>query len=59
MQISKINGQNGGGKQIMSKFPMNGVKPNWFMMASGCGTTASWKVVISSDMQPSPDPVVQ
>ena len=43
----------------MSKFPMNGVKPNWFMMASGCGTTASWKVVISRDMQPSPDPVVQ
>ena len=53
MQISKINDQNGAGKQIMSKFPMKEVKPNWFMVTSGCGSTAKWKVVIDKNLKPS------
>ena len=43
----------------MSKFPQNGVKPCWFMMASGCGSTADWKVVITNEMKPSKDPVIE
>ena len=45
MQISKVEGINGGGKKVMSQFPMKGVRPNWFMMVSGCNTTADWKVI--------------
>ena len=30
----------------MSKFPMKGHKANWFMVASGCGSTAHWNVKV-------------
>ena len=39
MQVSKIEDKMGGKKQLMSKFPMKGVKPNWLMVASGSNTT--------------------
>ena len=49
MQISKIKDQNGGGKQLMSKFPMKGVNPQVFMVVSGCNTTADWQVLTYDD----------
>ena len=30
----------------MSKFPMKGHKVNWFMVASGCKSTANWHVKV-------------
>ena len=44
MQISKIQNEEGEGKEVMSKFPMKGHKANWFMVASGCKSTAHWNV---------------
>jgi hypothetical protein len=46
MQISMIADENGGDKAVLSKFPMKGVKPSWFMMASGNGRTAELRVLI-------------
>ena len=46
MQISKIQNTEGEGKQVMSKFPMKGHKANWFMLASGCKSTANWHVKV-------------
>jgi hypothetical protein len=57
MQISKILDQSGAGKHVMSKFPMKDVKPNWMMMASGCGSAAVWKVIVYSGVNPPAPPV--
>ena len=46
MQISMIADENGGYKKVMSKFPMKGVKPTWFMMSSGHGTSTELRVLI-------------
>ena len=48
MTISKISDRYGNDKQLMSKFPMKDVEPNWFMVTSGCGSTAEWEVLIPS-----------
>ena len=46
MQISMIADENGGDKTVLSKFPMKGVKPTWFMMSSGNGSSAELRVLI-------------
>ena len=46
MQISKIQNTEGEGKQVMSKFPMKGHKANWFMVASGVKSTATFHVKV-------------
>ena len=46
MQISRIANRHGERKQVMSQFLLKGVKPNWFMMTSGCGSMANWEVLI-------------
>ena len=46
MQISMIADENGGDKTVLSKFPMEGVKPTWFMMSSGNGASAELRVLI-------------
>ena len=35
MTASKIDDKKGGGKELMSKWPMNGIKPNYLMLATG------------------------
>ena len=46
MQISMIADENGGYKKVMSKFPMKGVVPTWFMLSSGHGTSTELRVLI-------------
>ena len=36
----------------MTKFPMKDVKPNWFMLASGCGSAALFKIFVYSGVEP-------
>ena len=49
MTISKISDRDGNNKEVMSKFPMRDVNPNWFMVTSGCNTTADWEILIPSE----------
>ena len=46
MQISMIADESGAEKILMSKFPLEGVKPNWFMVASGMKKSAELRVLI-------------
>ena len=46
MQISMIADENGGDTAILSKFPMKGVKPSLFMIASGDESIAELRVLI-------------
>ena len=46
MQISMIADESGAEKTLMSKFPMKGVKPNWFMVASGNSVSVELRVLI-------------
>ena len=40
IEFSSIKGEDGSGKQLMSRWSMKGIKPTWLMVASGMGKTA-------------------
>ena len=44
MQISMIRNKDGEGKQLMSQFPMKGIKPKWLRVSAGCENKAEWEI---------------
>ena len=47
-----IQDKNGQGKQLLSEFSMNGVKPKCFMIASAMNNTLEWKVDLYHTVYP-------
>ena len=47
-----IQDKNGQGKQLLSKFPMNGVKPKCLMIASAMNNTLEWEVNLYNTKYP-------
>ena len=52
MQISMINDKDGNGKKLMTKFPMKGIDPNFFMVASCNSSTADWIIDLYGPQYP-------
>ena len=56
IEFSSISGEDGGDKQLMSRWPMKDIKPTWLMVASGMGKTALINAYIYHKKEESKDP---
>ena len=46
IQVSTIENEYGYGKQVISKWPMNGIKPKYLMVASGMNNSSEFTTYI-------------